>query len=146
MLASLRFDGFVGGNHQKEEIHAGGAREHVADETLVARNIDKAEANAAFFEKCEPKIDGDPATLFFLEAVRMGASESLDERGLAMVDVAGGADDYAFWIHARVRMTCSKRLQCHSGVHIQIRINEQWRICFIWRDGHPYEVEIVDYH
>ncbi len=27
-----------------------------------------------------------------------------------------------------------------------IRINDQWRICFEWRDGHAYEVEIVDYH
>ena len=27
-----------------------------------------------------------------------------------------------------------------------IRINEQWRICFVWRDGNAYEVEITDYH
>lgn len=27
-----------------------------------------------------------------------------------------------------------------------IRINEQWRICFIWRDGNAADVEIVDYH
>jgi len=27
-----------------------------------------------------------------------------------------------------------------------IRVNEQWRICFVWRDGHCYDVEIVDYH
>lgn len=27
-----------------------------------------------------------------------------------------------------------------------IRINAQWRICFDWRDGHAYDVEIVDYH
>jgi proteic killer suppression protein len=27
-----------------------------------------------------------------------------------------------------------------------IRINQQWRICFIWKDGHAYNVEIVDYH
>lgn len=27
-----------------------------------------------------------------------------------------------------------------------IRINDQWRICFIWRDGDAYEVEIADYH
>lgn len=27
-----------------------------------------------------------------------------------------------------------------------IRINDQWRICFEWREGHAYEVEIVDYH
>ena len=27
-----------------------------------------------------------------------------------------------------------------------IRINEQWRICFSWRDGNAAQVEIVDYH
>ena len=32
-----------------------------------------------------------------------------------------------------------------SGQH-SIRINDQWRICFVWREGHAHEVEIVDYH
>ena len=32
-----------------------------------------------------------------------------------------------------------------SGQH-SIRINEQWRICFVWRDGNAHNVEIVDYH
>jgi proteic killer suppression protein len=32
-----------------------------------------------------------------------------------------------------------------KGQHC-IRINDQWRICFEWRNGHAYEVEIVDYH
>ena len=27
-----------------------------------------------------------------------------------------------------------------------IRINQQWRVCFEWREGDAYEVEIVDYH
>jgi proteic killer suppression protein len=27
-----------------------------------------------------------------------------------------------------------------------IRINDQWRICFIWENGNAFEVEIVDYH
>ncbi|MGJ5815612.1 type II toxin-antitoxin system RelE/ParE family toxin [Paludibaculum fermentans] len=27
-----------------------------------------------------------------------------------------------------------------------IRINERWRICFVWRDGNAHDVEIVDYH
>jgi len=27
-----------------------------------------------------------------------------------------------------------------------IRINDQWRVIFQWRDGEPYEVRIVDYH
>ncbi|MDR0233757.1 MAG: type II toxin-antitoxin system RelE/ParE family toxin [Zoogloeaceae bacterium] len=27
-----------------------------------------------------------------------------------------------------------------------IRINQQWRICFVWQDGNAMDVEIVDYH
>jgi proteic killer suppression protein len=33
------------------------------------------------------------------------------------------------------------RLEQHS-----IRINQQWRICFKWIEGHAYDVEITDYH
>ena len=32
-----------------------------------------------------------------------------------------------------------------KGQH-SIRINTQWRICFVWKDGNPHDVEIVDYH
>ena len=32
-----------------------------------------------------------------------------------------------------------------KGQHA-IRINNQWRICFVWRKGGPADVEIVDYH
>ncbi len=32
-----------------------------------------------------------------------------------------------------------------KGQH-SIRINDKWRICFVWRQGDAYEVEIVDYH
>jgi toxin HigB-1 len=27
-----------------------------------------------------------------------------------------------------------------------IRINDQWRICFVWKSGRAWDVEIVDYH
>ena len=27
-----------------------------------------------------------------------------------------------------------------------IRINEKWRICFVWKDGDAHDVEVVDYH
>src|SRR5262245_29984174 len=30
--------------------------------------------------------------------------------------------------------------------HYSIRINEQYRVCFVWRNGDAYDVEIVDYH
>jgi proteic killer suppression protein len=32
-----------------------------------------------------------------------------------------------------------------KGQH-SIRINDRWRICFVWEDGGPTDVEIVDYH
>jgi len=32
-----------------------------------------------------------------------------------------------------------------KGEH-SIRINDQWRICFIWREGDAHDVEITDYH
>jgi hypothetical protein len=32
-----------------------------------------------------------------------------------------------------------------KGPH-SIRISDQWRICFVWRDSHRYDVGIVDYH
>jgi proteic killer suppression protein len=32
-----------------------------------------------------------------------------------------------------------------KGQH-NIRINSQWRVCFMWQDGNAYDVEIIDYH
>ena len=32
-----------------------------------------------------------------------------------------------------------------AGQH-SIRVNQQWRICFVWTDGDAFDVEIVDYH
>ena len=32
-----------------------------------------------------------------------------------------------------------------AGQH-SIRINQQWRVCFVWREGDAHDVEIVDHH
>jgi len=48
-----------------------------------------------------------------------------------------------------LRIPPGNRLQKLSGGRDgqwSIRVNDQWRICFIWLDGHAWEVEIVDYH
>ena len=48
-----------------------------------------------------------------------------------------------------LRSPPSNRLEAllgdRKGQH-SIRINLQWRICFIWKDGDAHDVEIVDYH
>jgi len=70
------------------------AGEHVADEALVAGYVDDAGAGAVGQREVgEAEIDRDAALFFFLEAVGVLAGERLDQRGLAVIDVPGGADD-----------------------------------------------------
>ena len=48
-----------------------------------------------------------------------------------------------------LRVPPANRLEKLSGDRAgqySIRINERWRICFVWQDGDAYQVEIVDYH
>jgi len=48
-----------------------------------------------------------------------------------------------------LRLPPSNRLEGLKGDRkgaYSIRVNDQWRICFLWRDGHAERVEIVDYH
>ena len=48
-----------------------------------------------------------------------------------------------------LRSPPGNRLEALSGDRtgqLSIRINDQWRICFVWREGNAYQVEIVDYH
>lgn len=39
-----------------------------------------------------------------------------------------------------------ERLKGNRAGQYSIRINDQWRICFTWKNGDSYDVEIVDYH
>jgi len=59
----------------------------------VAGDVHEAEANVAEIEEGEAEINGDAAALLFFEPVGIGARQGLDKRGLAVVNVAGGADD-----------------------------------------------------
>jgi proteic killer suppression protein len=48
-----------------------------------------------------------------------------------------------------LRVPPGNRLEKLSGSRegqYSIRINDQWRICFVWRQENAYDVEIVDYH
>jgi proteic killer suppression protein len=48
-----------------------------------------------------------------------------------------------------LRLPPSNRLEALKGKRKgqrSLRINDQWRICFVWRRGHAERVEIVDYH
>ena len=48
-----------------------------------------------------------------------------------------------------LRVPPGNRLEALSGDRVgqhSIRVNDQWRLCFVWRDGEAYDVELVDYH
>ncbi|CAP57769.1 type II toxin-antitoxin system RelE/ParE family toxin [Gluconacetobacter diazotrophicus] len=48
-----------------------------------------------------------------------------------------------------LRVPPANRLEALAGDRqgqYSIRINDQFRICFVWRDGDAYDVEIIDYH
>jgi proteic killer suppression protein len=62
-------------------------------------------------------------------------------RKLRQLDSAAELRDLAAPPGNRLEALHGDRRGQHS-----IRINDQWRICFAWRDGDAYDVEIVDYH
>lgn len=60
---------------------------------------------------------------------------------LEILDAADKLDDLRIPLGNRLEKLGGDRDGQHS-----IRINQQWRICFRWKDGDCYNVEIVDYH
>ena len=62
-------------------------------------------------------------------------------RKLRYVNVAASLDD--------LRVPAGNRLEAlggdRKGQH-SIRINDQWRVCFVWDNGAARDVDIVDYH
>ena len=70
-----------------------------------------------------------------------GDIQPVARRKLRMLNNALNLDD--------LRIPPANRLEAlrgdRKGQH-SIRINDQWRICFRWKDGDAYDVEIVDYH
>ncbi|MEM0966128.1 MAG: type II toxin-antitoxin system RelE/ParE family toxin [Verrucomicrobiota bacterium] len=80
----------------------------------------------------------------FEGTLRKGLPSTIIERAIIKLDQLDSAqtlDD--------LRLPPSNHLEALSfdrkGQH-SIRINRQWRICFVFQNGHAYQVEIVDYH
>ncbi len=58
-----------------------------------------------------------------------------------MIDAAGRLADLRAPPGNRLEALRGGRRGQHS-----IRVNDRWRICFVWRDGAARDVEVVDYH
>lgn len=67
--------------------------------------------------------------------------QSVALRKLRMLHNAQRLDDLAVFPGSRLEALKGDRAGQWS-----IRINDQWRVCFRWRNGEAHDVEIVDYH
>jgi proteic killer suppression protein len=75
------------------------------------------------------------------DILRFKSFRSVVERKLEMVHRATTLEDLRVPPNNRLEALKGDRKGQHS-----IRINDQWRICFEWRDNEAWNVEIVDYH
>lgn len=75
------------------------------------------------------------------ESRRFGGIARVALRKLIQLNAAEALDD--------LRVPPGNRLEALAGERrgqYSIRINQQWRICFVWETAGPSQVEIVDYH
>ncbi|MGH9554623.1 MAG: type II toxin-antitoxin system RelE/ParE family toxin [Terriglobales bacterium] len=72
---------------------------------------------------------------------RFRSCERVAQRKLRQLDIATEFRDLASPPGNRL-----EALQGDREGQYSIRINDQWRVCFVWRDRDAYDVEIADYH
>ena len=87
--------------------------------------------------------DRDTERLFYRQTVRSLPADlrRMTLRKLLMLDGAMALEELRLPPGNRLEALRGNRAGSHS-----IRINDQWRIYFVWHDGDAYEVEVVDYH
>jgi proteic killer suppression protein len=69
-----------------------------------------------------------------------GIEEQANKR-LRSLDAATGLADLG-----AIRGNRLEALKGDRTGQFSIRVNDRWRVCFSWREGNAYDVEIVDYH
>ena len=90
----------------------------------------------SFKDRETERVANDERSRRFLAGVQRNAA-----RKLALLDTAISLND--------LRIPPGNRLEKLTGDRAgqrSIRINQQFRLCFRWKDGDAYDVEIVDYH
>ena len=86
--------------------------------------------------------DRDTRAIFDRERVQKFESiAGVAHRKLREIHRAASLSDLAALPGNRLEALKGNRVGQHS-----IRINDQYRVCFVWQEKHAYDVEIVDYH
>lgn len=93
----------------------------------MIKSFANSETEKVFNRQFSKKLPGD------IQAIAL--------RKLRMLNNAHAINDLRSPPANRLEKLSADREGQHS-----IRINGQWRVCFVWDDGDAYDVEIVDYH
>lgn len=93
----------------------------------MIKSFADSETDKVFNRRCSRRLPGD------IQRIAL--------RKLRMLHNAHAINDLSSPPANRLEKLCKDREGQHS-----IRINDQWRVCFRWDNGHAFDVEIVDYH
>ena len=116
VLERLRPRTVVGGDDQQRGIDLAGPDEHVADQLVVPRHIDEVELGPVVEREVRiADVDGHPAALLLGQPVGVDAGQRAQQRGLAVVDVPGRADDDGHARRSRAWVMAAPRAPSASG-------------------------------
>ena len=120
MFVGLRHRTLIGCHHEEHGVDAVNSGQHVLEESLVPGHVDDAQvASAGQVHVSKAEIDGHPSALLLFQAVGVDAGQGLDQARLAMIDVAGGADDEGSGrlqrVHRTAAITAWSSLSSSSG-------------------------------
>jgi proteic killer suppression protein len=93
----------------------------------VIKSFTSRETEELFHGRSSKRIPADVQTRALRKLLALNAAPGLGDLG-------------------RIPGNRLEKLKGERAGQYSIRINDQWRICFSWRDGDAYDVEIVDYH
>lgn len=93
----------------------------------MIKSFASRETAELFAGRSARRIPGDTQRRALYKLVTLHAVDSLDEL-------------------RRVPGNRLEKLKGDRSGQYSIRINDQWRICFVWLEGNAHDVEIVDYH
>jgi proteic killer suppression protein len=90
------------------------------------------------------KSFGSKDTKALFDGQRVSRFQSFERAAIRKLEMLAGANTLAD-LQAVPRNRMELLRGNRKGQH-SIRINQQWRVCFVWAEGSANKVEIVDYH